>query len=253
MTSSKIKTRTHKLPRKNSESSSKKTDKITIAKPQLLKTLQIQIEKKSPGIPELVESKIGLATHFIEALHDRFMGPKQIISTPVLLEFLSEFLAVEQGGIRLYTIALGRSTDSELQIAYKSYLAQTRNHERVLTEAIEKLQGDPSQKSPGALAQEKLVETLLNAEIPRELRELKDAENLLLAETKDHQDWAFLKRISAQVEDEAKVVLSEMVGQIEDEEDEHLSFARKTVEKLSLRVAIAKSKALSGSTKVDAA
>jgi rubrerythrin len=180
----------------------------------------------------------------IRTLRDKIIAYSegQSISNRKLLEFMSEFLAVEKGGIQLYTAAAKRSTDPEIKGVYENFLSQTENHARILTEAIEELGGDPSYMSPGAVAQEKLAKAMLSLEVPKELRELKDAELLLLAETKDHMDWEFLDKISSKVEQSTRELLRGIVSQVEDEEDEHLEFAKKAVEKLALRVATSASK-----------
>jgi rubrerythrin len=194
-----------------------------------------RIKKESTAVKRKREKNFGL----IASIRNRLINSVRAveISNETLLDFLSEFLTVEKGGIELYSTAFSRSTDPEIKEMYKNFLSQTKNHARLLTDTIERLGGDPSYMSPGAIGQKAMAKTMLSQEFPPELRELKDAENLLIAETKDHMDWEFLKKIASSVQDEAKNLLYEMVGQIESEEEEHLSFAKKAVEKLSLRAA----------------
>jgi len=160
------------------------------------------------------------------------------ISDPVsmdkLMDFLSEFLAVEKGGTRLYRAAAGRSTDPEIRDTYLKYLRQTERHAELLTDAISRIGGDPKFISKGASVQMKRAKSMLELEVPPELRELADAENILLAETKDHKDWEFLDAIGSKIpDDDARDVISEIVDEVEDEEDEHLEFAKKAVDKLA--------------------
>jgi rubrerythrin len=186
----------------------------------------------------LAPVKVRSGRGIMDRLRERIALATESISNERVLELLSEGLAVEKGGTQLYELAFERSTDPEHRKKYKMYLMQTHRHARLLSGAIRKLGGDPRYKSPGAMAQERLVEAMLEIDVPAELRELKDAEHLLLAETKDHMDWEFLKKITARVESDTRAILTDIVSQVEDEEDEHLEFARKAVEKLSLEVAM---------------
>lgn len=151
-----------------------------------------------------------------------------------LMDFLSEFLAVEKGGAELYQEAAERSSDPELRGIYERFLRQTQRHAILLSDAIVRLGGDPGFLSPGAEIQVQRVQSMLDLEVPPELRELQDAENLLLAETKDHADWEFLDAICSRIPDVlGRAVIRRIVDEVEDEEDEHLKFAQDAVAKLA--------------------
>jgi rubrerythrin len=150
----------------------------------------------------------------------------------VLLDKLSEFLMVEQGGLELYRVAAARCSDQALVQRYVAFGEETTHHREVLVRLIERLGGDPNYVSPTArLAQVKaagLLQTALTVDglSPQEI-ELNDLENVLLAETKDHADWHLLQQLAEQADDSAvKAALQEVVGQVEAEEDEHLQWAR---------------------------
>jgi len=159
----------------------------------------------------------------------------------VLMDKLSEFLAVEQGGLQLYRVASERATDRQLKQHYDEFGQQTARHRAVLMDLIARLGGDPNYVSPCArLAQVKASQLLgvtlvVDGLSPQEI-EANDLENLLLAETKDHADWELLSRLVDQAGDsETASALSEAVQQVEAQEDEHLTWAREMLANLGLR------------------
>jgi rubrerythrin len=159
----------------------------------------------------------------------------------VLLDKLSEFLMVEQGGLQLYTVARERCTVPALKKRYEEFLQETAQHRQVLVQLIERLGGDPSYISPTArLAQVKaqsLLQTALAVDgLSAEEVQANDLENLLLAETKDHADWSLLSKLAEQADDpEVKQALQAVVAEVEAQEDEHLQWARETLSQLSLK------------------
>jgi rubrerythrin len=159
----------------------------------------------------------------------------------VLLDKLSEFLMVEQGGLQLYTVAAARTANRTLKKRYEEFGKETAQHRQVLVQLIERLGGDPSYISPTARVAQfkgaKLLESsacvagLSQAEV-----EANDLENVLLAETKDHADWELLAQLVEQVDDPAvKQALQAAVDQVEAQEDAHLEWARETLRQLSLQ------------------
>jgi rubrerythrin len=159
----------------------------------------------------------------------------------VLLDLLSEFLMVEQGGLELYRVAAARCTDAALTQRYAAFGEETARHREILVRLIERLGADPAYVSPTArLAQAKasaLVQTALAAGgLSQPELEAADLESILLAETKDHADWRLLQQLAAQADDPTvRAALEELVPQVEAEEDEHLSWARDTLGARTLR------------------
>ena len=159
-----------------------------------------------------------------------------------LLDTLSEFLMVEQGGLQLYAVAAARATNRALKQRYQAFGAETAQHRAVLVQLIERLGGDPSYVSPTArVAQFKGAKLLESsscvAGLSQEELEANDLENVLLAETKDHADWELLAQLVEQVDDPAvKQALQAAVDEVESQEDEHLTWARETLSQLSLQV-----------------
>src|ERR671916_753844 len=168
-----------------------------------------------------------------------------------LLDKLSEFLMVEQGGLQLYTVAAARSTNPTLKQRYAEFGAETAHHRAVLVELIERLGGDPSYISPTArVAQFKAAKLLESSScvggLSQQEIEMNDLENVLLAETKDHADWHLLSEIAKGMADPGLVqtiregakqmlgmtpnglslgqvqqLIRDAVDEVEDQEDEH--------------------------------
>ena len=191
----------------------------------------------------------------------------------VLLDQLSEFLMVEQGGLELYRVAASRARNPELKAKYEEFGRETAHHREVLVRLIERLGGDPSHVSPTArVAQFKAAKLLESAMVvdgldEREI-ELSDLENVLLAETKDHADWTLLQQmadkagkggLSGAVQKAGSVAgagvtaaaggpteqvdmdvlaeaLQEAVAEVGPEEDEHLRWAREKLIEMSLHM-----------------
>jgi rubrerythrin len=161
----------------------------------------------------------------------------------VLLDKLSEFLMVEQGGLQLYRVALSRAQHAELKKRYREFEAQTAKHREVLVRLIEQVGGDPNYVSPTAcLAQvkaTKLLEAVMISDTlaPAEI-DANDLENIFLAESKDHADWQLLKQIGEACDDkQMKQAIMQAVEEVEHEEDEHLQWAQQMLAKLSLEMA----------------
>jgi rubrerythrin len=160
----------------------------------------------------------------------------------VLMDKLSEFLMVEQGGWELYHIALSRAANPETRERYQEFAEQTNRHRTVLIQLIQRLGGDPSYVSPTArVAQLKaasLLETAIRADgLSEEELEANDLENVLLAETKDHANWHLLEQLVQHVDDQqVRMAVEEAVQEVEPQEDNHLEWARITVSQMSLRM-----------------
>ena len=75
-----------------------------------------------------------------EKLQDFFTNAHVNVDT--LKNVLSEFLAVEIGGQKLYERALELVSDSEVRTKFREFHRQTVEHQKVLTDIIRKLGGD---------------------------------------------------------------------------------------------------------------
>lgn len=154
------------------------------------------------------------------------------ISHAVLRDKLSEFLAVEKGGLKLYERALQVVIDPEVSRKFREFREQTRKHETILIRVMSALGMDPDYVSPGArMAAQKaaaLLNTMTEANgLASQASEINAIENIVLAETKDHADWELLGKIARQSDDEKiREVLKPAVAEVEPQEDEHLSWAK---------------------------
>jgi rubrerythrin len=158
-----------------------------------------------------------------------------------LMDKLSEFLTVERGGVKLYEAALKLVHNREVKEKYQEFLRQTRRHEEILTDIVEKLGGKPSYKSAGAKIAEEKAEALLKTMTETKGMSAQDAEinaieNIVIAETKDHADWELLGHIAHRSEDShLSQLLKPAVSEVESQEDEHLSFSKKKMGELALK------------------
>jgi rubrerythrin len=172
----------------------------------------------------------------IEKAEDYLTSAK--ISREKLYDKLSEFLAVEKGGLKLYEEALRIVTDQEVVKKFRTFMEQTRKHESLLMRIMQELGMDPTYMSSGAkVATEKaeaLLKTMTNG-LTGKPAELNAIENIILAETKDHADWELLGKIARQSDDSRlRDVLKPAVSEVEPEEDEHLSWPKEQLSRLEI-------------------
>ena len=160
----------------------------------------------------------------------------------VLLDKLSEFLMVEQGGLQLYRVAAERCTVPAIKQRYQEFGQQTARHREVYVQLIQALGGDPNYVSPCArLAQVKATKLIESAMIvdglaPEEIM-ANDLENVLLAETKCHLDWELVSQLAEQATDtKLKQALQQAVQEVEEQEDQHVEWARQTLSQMALQM-----------------
>lgn len=158
----------------------------------------------------------------------------------VLLDKLSEFLMVEQGGLQLYRVLAERTQLDELRQKYVEFGEETSRHRQILASMIQQLGGDPGYVSPLAKVAQVRAENMLSLALvtdglsPAEM-EAVGLECVLLAETKDHADWELLslliEKMPAGKERESMV---SAVQEVESQEDEHLGWAREQSARLAM-------------------
>ena len=174
--------------------------------------------------------------NIIEKAEDYMSSAK--ISREMLRDKLSEFLAVEKGGLKLYEEAIRIVSDPEVSKKFRMFREQTRKHESILLRVIQALGMDPTYLSAGAkVATEKahaLLNTMTNG-LSGRAAEINAIENIILAETKDHADWELLGKIARQSDDEKiRSVLKPAVSEVEPEEDQHLNWTKDQLGRLEL-------------------
>lgn len=141
---------------------------------------------------------------------------------------LYEALETEAGGMQVYSKALECVIHEDLKEEWEKYLEQTTTHHQTLLQAFEELGLDPEKETPGRKIVRHHGESLVKAmdmarqEAPPEAAEIVAAECIVLAETKDHQNWTLLNQVAEKATGKIKSAVKKAVEAVEDEEDEHL-------------------------------
>lgn len=142
-------------------------------------------------------------------------------------ELLLQALETERGGIQIYTAAIAAAQNEDLKKEWGEYLDETRTHEKVLTGVFEELGLDTEARSPGrdivahqGAALVAAIEMAMAKADPA-AAELVAAECVVLAETKDHQNWELIGRVAEQGGPHAKVLKAAHEA-VEQDEDHHL-------------------------------
>jgi rubrerythrin len=145
-----------------------------------------------------------------------------------LNELLYQALETELGGVEIYTTALRCAENDELKEEWEEYLDQTRNHVRIVQEAMETMGLDLKEETPGRKVVRHIGESLVKAmEMALDSGEpgsaqLVAAEAVTLAETKDHLNWHLIGEAAKKLTGESAKALKAAHEEVEDEEDEHL-------------------------------
>lgn len=176
-----------------------------------------------------------------EKVKDFFTSAR--INERTLMEVLSEFLAVELGGQKLYEKALGLVSDSEVRTKFREFHRQTIKHQKVLADVIHRLGGNTRAQSPTAKVATQKAQALLSsmdsAGLSKDQAELNAIENIVLAETKDHTDWELIGKIARQAtDDRLREILGAAASEVEQEEDEHLNWTRKKLGELQMEALV---------------
>lgn len=150
------------------------------------------------------------------------------MKTQQLNELLYQALETEAGGVQVYETAIRCAVNPDLKEEWQTYLEQTRTHEQIAREMVEKMGLDPAEDTPGRQVVrhkgESLVEAMkmaLKANNP-EAAQLVAAECVVTAETKDHQNWELIGQAAEKIKGPEGQFLKEAYEQIEDQEDQHL-------------------------------
>jgi len=143
-------------------------------------------------------------------------------------ELLYQALETELGGVQVYTTALRCAENDELKEEWEEYLEQTQQHVQIVQDVLTKLGLDPNEETSGRKVVrhigEALVESMemaLNEGEPG-AAQLVATEAVVLAETKDHQNWHLIGEIIKNAKGELARALKDAHEQVEPEEDEHL-------------------------------
>lgn len=143
-------------------------------------------------------------------------------------ELLYQALETEIGGVQVYTTALRCVENEDLKEEWEEYLEQTKNHVTIMEDVLKKLDLDINEETPGRKIVRTIGETLVEsmemalAEGKPGAAQLVACEAVVLAETKDHQNWHLIGEVAKKVKGDVAKVLKEAHEQVEHEEDEHI-------------------------------
>lgn len=143
-------------------------------------------------------------------------------------ELLYQALETELGGVQVYETALRCAVNDDLRKEWKSYLQETRTHVEVITRVFETLGLDKSVMTPGRKVVKHQGESLVQAmemalaEGNATAAELVACECVVLAETKDHQNWELIGMVGEKGKGDAAKVLKTAYEAVEQDEDHHL-------------------------------
>ncbi|PYN79702.1 MAG: hypothetical protein DMD96_17400 [Candidatus Rokuibacteriota bacterium] len=145
-----------------------------------------------------------------------------------IAELLYQALETEKGGIEVYETALKCVANADLKREWEEYLEQTRTHEQIVLETMEKLGLDPDIETPGRLvvrhigeALVKAMEMALDADQPG-AAQIVACECVVEAETKDHLNWELIHQVADNAKGTEREALKAAYEQVEEQEDEHL-------------------------------
>lgn len=147
---------------------------------------------------------------------------------PQVNELLCQMLETELGGVQIYTTALQCARNGDLKKEWEEYLDQTKHHVEVMHELFTKLGLDPEQDTPGRKVVRHLGESLVEAmQLAKqggkpEAAELVACECVVLAETKDHQNWHLLSQCAEKAKGKEAQAMKEACEEVEDQEDQHI-------------------------------
>ena len=145
-----------------------------------------------------------------------------------LNQLLYEALETELGGVEVYKTALRCAVNQDLKEEWEEYLEQTKNHVTIMEDVLTKLDLDINEETPGRKVVRTIGEALVEsmemalAEGKPGAAQLVACEAVVLAETKDHQNWHLIGEVAKKVKGDVARILKEAHEQVEHEEDEHI-------------------------------
>lgn len=156
------------------------------------------------------------------------MGRTSKYDSRQLTELLLQALETERGGIQIYTAAIKAAQNEDLKEEWQEYLDETRTHEEILVRVFGELGLDTEQQSPGrsVVAHQgkslvAAIEMAMDTADPA-AAELVAAECVVLAETKDHQNWELIGHVAKHATGGEAKVLKTAFDAVEKDEDHHL-------------------------------
>jgi ferritin-like metal-binding protein YciE len=153
--------------------------------------------------------------------------PGQVIDEQ-FQELLYQALETEIGGQQVYESAINCAQNPDLKEEWQKYLEETQTHEQVLLATFQRIGLDSGNETPGRAVLRHKAQGLVQAmEMALEqggpvAAQLVAAECVVEAETKDHQNWELIGKLSETLDGETAAALAEAHAQVEEQEDQHL-------------------------------
>ncbi len=141
---------------------------------------------------------------------------------------LYEALETEIGGLAIYETALSCAVNESLKQEWREYLEETRTHRRVLLTVFEQLGMETERETPGREVARHISQALLRAMRMAQTAGNEEAaqrvavECVVLAETKDHANWALIGRVAQEHGGRMGRVLAQAHAAVAPDEDHHL-------------------------------
>lgn len=161
--------------------------------------------------------------------------PDSSLNVPFIADHLSAVLTHERCGRHLYRSVAARTNNPILQRKYEQFGEETERHVQILESLVADMGGNPAYVSPAARAVQgmdtKLVESsyLLSGSLDVMTQEMAMLDAVFVAESVDHANWTTLAKLAERLPDgDVKTRFLAAVAEVEDQEDEHLAWARDT-------------------------
>lgn len=143
-------------------------------------------------------------------------------------ELLYQALETEMGGVQVYESAIQCATNEDLKKEWTEYLNETHHHREILLGVFDGLGLDSNAETCGRAIVRDIGAALVVA-MGKALRgtstaqaQLVAGECVVLAETKDHMNWALIGHVAEHGKGRAAALLKKAFEEVEDEEDHHV-------------------------------
>jgi hypothetical protein len=143
-------------------------------------------------------------------------------------ELLLQSLEHEQGGVEIYQVAVSCAINADLKREWQEYLDETKTHVMRLRSVCDALSIDADKETPGRAVVRHVGNALVQAMLLTRssgdptAAEIVACECVVLAETKDHQDWDLLRKCAEHLPGKATDALKSAYDAIEDQEEAHV-------------------------------
>ncbi|CAM3674832.1 hypothetical protein [Bordetella tumulicola] len=156
------------------------------------------------------------------------MASKNKGDMKMIHDLLYQALETEIGGINVYTAALTCATNKDLAKEWDGYLGETKTHRQVLLTVFEELGLDAEVRVPSREVVKHHGDSLVAAiKLAKKAgdpagAQIVAAECVVLAETKDHQNWELIGAVADKLAGKEAAVLKKAHQAVEKDEDHHL-------------------------------